>query len=261
MILETVVDLLSIKIMKFNQYLSSFYAFTWWVSPPTYLIVRFLGLFLCLTLGTKIHAANELGYSWKISELARSPVEDIQLRDKQNRKIQIISAQQMVYLYAAMTGLAEVSEIQAEFLITDGEFPNAFAGMDKNGRGVVAINFAMLDVLGTDLNMAAGLIGHELAHLKLNHGQEHKEALLQNSQQSFSAKNTRYSRDNEREADYLGAIWAIEAGYDPGGAVAIQEALYDLAKYKTTSSFSVSHPSSIERITVLKSLVRRLKHK
>ena len=31
--------------------------------------------------------------------------------------------------------------------------------------------------------------------------------------------NTKYSRDNEREADYLGAIWAVEAGYDPQGAV------------------------------------------
>ena len=35
---------------------------------------------------------------------------------------------------------------------------------------VVGINFAMLDFLGTDVHMAAALIGHELAHIKLEHG-------------------------------------------------------------------------------------------
>ena len=40
---------------------------------------------------------------------------------------------------------------------------------------LVGLNLAMLDMLGNDVHMAAALIGHELAHLKLNHGRERSE--------------------------------------------------------------------------------------
>ena len=30
-------------------------------------------------------------------------------------------------------------------------------------------------------------------------------------------------RDQERDADYLGMIWAIEAGYDPEGHLRLEE--------------------------------------
>ena len=72
-----------------------------------------------------------------------------------------------------------------------------------------------------------------------------------------TAANTKYSRDNEREADYLGAIWAVEAGYDPQGAVRLQELVYKKTRH-LSGGFSGSHPSPIERITKLKSLARRL---
>ena len=75
-------------------------------------------------------------------------------------------------------------------------------------------------------------------------------------QTTFSASATKYTRDNERESDYLGAIWSVEAGYDPAGAVRVHEKLYKVNKRH--SGFSGSHPSSIERLTILKSLVRRL---
>jgi len=197
-------------------------------------------------------------YSWRVSELARSPVENIKLRNEQDRLLKTVSAKQMVYLYAAMSSIAEASEIDAEFIIIDGELANAFAGSTKDGVNFVAINFSMLDILGTNLDMTAALIGHELAHLKLNHGEISKKNKELNYGKDFSAANTRYSRDSEREADYLGTIWAIEAGYNPNGAVALHEALHAHSKKTASLSFNVSHPSSIERITILKSLVRRL---
>ena len=114
----------------------------------------------------------------------------------------------------------------------------------------------MLEMIGMDADAAAGIIGHELAHLKLNHMEERKEAIKNSSTTTFSASATKYTRDNERESDYLGAIWAVEAGYDPAGAVRVHEKLYKVSKRHV--GFSGSHPSSIERITILKSLVRRL---
>ena len=156
-----------------------------------------------------------------------------------------------------MTGIEEVAEINAELYILDGDDPNAFATKDKDDQNIIAINFAMLDLFGDDMHSAAAIIGHELAHLKLNHGEESREAQKNSINSPFTAANTKYSRDNEREADYLGVIWAIEAGYDPAGAVRVHEALFKLSR-RRSGMFVGSHPSSIERITVLKSLVRRL---
>ena len=221
-------------------------------------IYSLLFIFLFCIFNINIYAETP-NYSWRVSDLARSPVEKIELRNKQDRIIKIVSAKQMTYLHTAMSGIAEATEINAEFIIVDGELANAFAFSREKGQSYVAINFGMLDILDTNLDMAAALIGHELAHIKLKHSEISKKSVALNQGKRFSAANTRYSRDNERDADYLGTIWAVEAGYSPDGAVALQEALYKLSKKISSSSFSISHPSSIERVTVLKSLARRLK--
>ena len=119
---------------------------------------------------------------------------------------------------------------------------------------VVGLNLAMLDMLGNDIHMAAALIGHELAHLKLNHGRERSE---KGSNVTF--EENRFSRDNEREADYLGAVWAHEAGYDLAGAIRLEEALYSLQKRR--QGYSITHPMGIERTLKIKSLARRLGRK
>lgn len=219
------------------------------------IISFFVSLLLCIT--THSYADTDI-YSWRVSDLARSPVEEIKLRNQQDRVIKIVSAKQMVYLYSAMGSISKAAEINADFLIVDGILANAFAGYTENGTNFIAINFAMLDILNTNMDMTAALIGHELAHLKLNHGEINKKNLDLTRGKDFSAASTRYSRDNEREADYLGTIWAVESGYDPKGAIALQEALYAQSKKTALMSFNVSHPSGIERITILKSLVRRL---
>ena len=231
--------------------------------------------------------AAPFGYTWRIQDLARINADTVELRDRNNRVIKRIDSKQMIYLYSVMQALEEVSELRSELLITDGEQPNAFAtrglaeltpvetgtGTEEiNLRGtaiadtkpineenaveinIIGINFGMLNLLGLDVHMAAALIGHELGHLKLNHGEDHKN---RRNTDIRTAANTRYSRDNEREADYLGAIWAVEAGYDPKGAVRLQELVYKKSKH-LSGGFSGSHPSSIERITKLKSLARRL---
>ncbi len=248
----------------------------------------------CLVLLISSHGlAAPFSYTWKIEDLARTNAETVELRDNKNRLLKRIDAKQMIYLYSVMQAIEEVSELRSELIITNGETPNAFAtkGMaelvpvDAGVEGeaetgseetslqgkaikdtkpideenaveinIVGINFGMLDLLGLDVHMAAALIGHELGHLKLNHGEDNK---TRRRTDIMTASNTKYSRDNEREADYLGAIWAVEAGYDPNGAVRLQELVFKKTKH-LSGGFSGSHPSSIERITKLKSLARRL---
>ena len=201
---------------------------------------------------------------WKVADLAQANVETIVLRDKRERIIKELSGTQMALLYAVQVAMEEAAELNATLYLLEGKDPNAFATIGKENEDdpeehyVMGINFAMLDLLGLDMDAAAAIIGHELAHLKLKHIDEKKEAQKRNPNNTgmFSAAATKYTRDNERESDYLGVIWAVEAGYDPLGAVRLHEQLYKLAK-RRPGSFGGSHPSSIERITVLKSLARR----
>ena len=221
-----------------------------------------------------IHAANgEKMRLWSIKELAKAPTETIKLRNSKDRVVGTVNVNQLVNIYAATVAIEEVAEIHAELVLTPGDDPNAFAtigkildgklvdpeGKDGEEINIMGLNFGILAMLGNDYDAAAAVIGHELAHLKLNHYEDSKEAMKKNPDGRITAANTKYSRDNEREADYLGVIWSIEAGYDPNGVVRAQESLYNLYKRKG-GSFGSSHPSSIERITVLKSLVRRLSH-
>lgn len=195
--------------------------------------------------------------AWKIRDLIQSPQPIIELRDQRDRVIRKLDVRQLVYIYAVMSAIEEAAEITGELYIVAGDAPNAFAGAGRSGENIYGLNFGMLDLIGDDVHAAAAILGHEMAHLKLNHAEDARRAQKRSSGSVFSAADTRYSRDNERDADYLGMIWTIEAGYDPAGAVRVHEKLYKLSKTRG-ASFVGSHPSSIERITVLKSLARRM---
>ena len=237
-------------------------------------LMRFKNILFSLLIlfSLSAHTANiEDTVAWSIKNLAKAPTEKIELRNKKDKVVGIVDVSQLVNIYAATVAIEEVAELHAELILTLGDDPNAFAtiGRIKDGKlidpesdngeevNIIGLNFGILAMLGKDYDAAAAVIGHELAHLKLNHYEDSKKARERNPSGVFSAANTKYSRDNEREADYLGVIWSIEAGYDPNGVVRAQESLYNLYKRKG-GTFGTSHPSSIERITVLKSLVRRL---
>ena len=195
----------------------------------------------------------------------------------------------MVYLYSVMKAIEEVSETRAELFIVTGEDANAFAsrktvsvipsadleiitGKNHSPRikanrkytitydekkygpvddmpvlNIVSINFGMLDLIEYDVHIAAALIGHELAHIKLEHGKTRN-----NTDHGPGVEETRFMRDQERDADYLGMIWAIEAGYDPEGRLRLEE------NKKGKNRYSKTHPSSRERLIKSRALARRL---
>ncbi|MEM7466226.1 MAG: M48 family metalloprotease [Pseudomonadota bacterium] len=186
----------------------------------------------------------------------------------------------MRILHAVKTSIVEVAEIDTKLIIVDGDKPNAFAGKEKRGGNIIGINFAMLDIIGLDVHAAAALIGHEIAHLKLNHGEKKSSGLgsavlkaaggvaLSSmgiplgqtiSNIGITAIETEYSRDHEREADYLGAIWAVEAGYEPSGAVRLHKAMQKLSG-ANPAPFLSTHPSGPERIQTLQEFSDRLSH-
>lgn len=174
----------------------------------------------------------------------------------------------MENLKAALLDIQAQSRVDADIVLTSGETPNAFA-TTMDGSPVIGFTLTLLDALGRDKDALATVIGHELAHIKLNHGHVRKN-------RSASAKNvgnvvgvllelagvplggaiadvgvgmatTAYSRDDEREADELGLQWAIAAGYSPCGSA---RAMQVLEKYSggVAIPFFASHPGTDERI-------------
>jgi len=239
-----------------------------------------LVLVLLLTTDSTSYAAGQpFRYQWNIRDIVTADGAEVELRTRNKRLIEKVSTSQMRILYAVKSSIEQVAEMTTDLIIVDGDQPNAFAGKGQSGENIIGINFAMLDILGYDVHAAAALIGHEMAHLKLEHGEqrasrESESAVLKVlggialstlgvpaggliSDITITALNTRYSRGNEREADYLGAIWAVEANYEPDGAVRLHEEIYRLSKNNPTPFLS-SHPSGPERIATLKSLSRRL---
>ncbi|MGR9092553.1 MAG: M48 family metalloprotease [Gammaproteobacteria bacterium] len=232
-----------------------------------------------LLLATATASAQAFKYQWNIRDIVAADSDTIELRTRQRLLLGKVSATQMRILYAVKSSIEAVAELPVELLIVDGKDPNAFAGKGRNGENIIGINLAMLDILGLDVHAAAALIGHEIAHLKLDHGnqraaQKRSSGIMKVlggvalgslgvpaggliSDITVSAIETNYSRDNEREADYLGAIWAVEASYEADGAARLHEAMYEKSKHSSTPFLS-THPSGPERIATLRELAARL---
>lgn len=217
---------------------------------------------------------------WKVAEIAAADADIVELRAQgSNRVFAELRTEQMRLLYAVKVAITEAAEIETEFIVVDGEIPNAFAGRGRRGENIVGINFPMVDLLGTDAHVAAALLGHEIAHLKLRHGEESQSQAMATgilsvlggavlsgigvasgqalSNLTFAAIRSGYSRDNEREADYLGAIWAVEAGFEVDGAVRLHETM-NTQLGAGAASFLSSHPSAPERVGTLRALAVRL---
>jgi Zn-dependent protease with chaperone function len=247
-------------------------------------VSRYRHVLIPLCAATLLFAASDataqaFRYQWNIRDIVTANSDVIELRTRERRLVGKVSSTQMRVLYAVKSSIEAVAELPVELLIVDGKEPNAFAGKGRNGENIIGINLAMLDILGLDVHAAAALIGHEVAHLKLGHGaqraaQQRTSGIMKVlggvaldslgvpaggliSDITVTAIDSTYSRDNEREADYLGAIWAVEANYEADGAARLHEAMYAKSRHSPTPFLS-THPSGPERIANLRKLAARL---
>lgn len=167
-------------------------------------------------------------------------------------------------------------ELHTELLIAEGNDPNGFSLSHHDGQ-YIAVNIGMLNLLGQDEDAAAALLGHELAHLYLAHGQQRRERENDRALTTtviafavgmvgipFGAVNlatgavaNSYSREEERDADRLGVSFIAGAGFDPWGAVRLQEKMA-AASGGSGMTFLSTHPSSDERIENMKQLAQEL---
>jgi len=161
-----------------------------------------------------------------------------------------------------------------EFHVLNDSVPNAWA----LPGGKIVVNRGLLTELNSEAELAA-VLGHEIVHADAAHGarQQSKGMLTQVGmvaamvfgssmadsemgqqvamivpQLGAQLITTRYGRDAERESDLYGMRYMSAAGYNPQGAVELQETFVQLSAERRSdwvSGLFASHPPSRERVT------------
>jgi predicted Zn-dependent protease len=164
-------------------------------------------------------------------------------------------------------------ELDFEFSILNDSIPNAWA----LPGGKVVVNRGLLINLDSEAELAA-VLGHEIVHSDAAHGARAQSkgmltqagavvsmVILGSTIDSQAAREVammvpalgaqlmtqKYGRDAEREADEYGMIYMSESGYDPQGAIELQETFVELSKERNqdwVSGLFASHPPSLERV-------------
>jgi predicted Zn-dependent protease len=231
--------------------------------------------FMFVFISVPIFAQIDLGQTWDIKQLNKNNSHSIALKDKKGRVLKRVSSSQINLINKVFNDIASVSELDARLILVSGNQPNAFAG-PIGGRRTVGVNFGMLDMLDSNASEWAAVLGHEMAHLKLDHykaGLKRKiplqilSAVIRSKTDHYETirdadivmklVDTKFSRDQERSSDYLGAIWAVESGYNVWGSVKAHEKLRNYSSNSTLPFFR-THPTGRERVKTLTGLAERL---
>ncbi|MGI9243744.1 MAG: M48 family metallopeptidase [Verrucomicrobiales bacterium] len=184
-----------------------------------------------------------------------------------NRQVQNVAAR--------LTRVIKMPNAEWEFVVFEDKTPNAFA----LPGGKVGVHTGLFQVTKNEAGLAA-VIGHEIGHVIAGHGGERMSqqilaagigiglgaVLNQNDDLTDSKKAAilggyglgaggavlKFSRDQELEADRLGALYMARAGYDPRESIGLWERFSAFKGSSGTPQFMSTHPSDAKRIEQLK---------
>jgi len=177
----------------------------------------------------------------------------------------------MAYVQQVGNKLAAVSDrpLPYEFVVLNNSVPNAWA----LPGGKIAINRGLLTELNSEAELAA-VLGHEIVHAAAKHSakQMSRSVLLQGAVLATAVAtggsdygdlavggasvgaqllNSTYGRGAELESDKYGMTYMSRAGYDPAGAITLQETFVRLSEGQDSdwlSGLFASHPPSQGRV-------------
>jgi len=236
-------------------------------------------LLALVSFGTApITRAQSAPQYWTVGEDARFASDQV-LRDRAGNTVYTLDGSSLVALVDAENRIAEAYGLKPALLISSAPGLNA-AALEVNGRSLVFVNADTVRILGPDRDLWCALFGHEFGHLYHHHSavSQARVTLLQAAATFLNAYEARkgrdtsglvnfgallvnnaFTRDQEREADATGVVFMARAGFDPEGAVRLQELLVE--KYGSTgmvATFLQNHPSGLERIRNIKAEVAGL---
>ena len=213
--------------------------------------------------GGSISDEKDLGKQFDLEARAQLPlIDDVEVTSYVNRIGQRIAAS------------LNDSTFQYQFSVVRDPRINAFAVPG----GFVYVHGGLLTRAAND-DEVAGVLGHEMAHVNAHHLARQQEATqLMNyatllgvflspfihpavGAGAVAANATvqlKYRQEFEQEADYLGARYMRQAGYDPRGMLDFFKKMLD--EQRTTPTFAppylLSHPLTDTRLTNLEAVLR-----
>ena len=185
----------------------------------------------------------------------------------------VLDPELSAYVNDVGQSLAAVSDrpLPYEFAVLNSSVPNAWA----LPGGKIAINRGLLLEMGTEAELAA-VLGHEIVHAAARHGaksmqrgmllqgavlgaaigardSDYANLLVGGASVAAQLINTKYGRSAELESDEYGMKYMSKAGYDPQGAVRLQETFVRLSEDRSQNQnwlagLFASHPPSQERV-------------
>ena len=183
----------------------------------------------------------------------------------------VADPQVQAYVREVGNKLAAVSDrtLPYEFSVINNSTPNAWA----MPGGKIAINRGLLTELESEAELAA-VLGHEIVHAAAKHSaqavqrgmmlqaavlatgiaakdSDYGQVAAMGAGASAALLNAKYGRDDERESDIYGMNYMSRAGYDPQGAVELQQTFVDLKDNQQPDflrGLFASHPPSQERL-------------
>ena len=176
--------------------------------------------------------------------------------------------------------VADGVQLPYEFVVLNNSVPNAWA----LPGGKIAVNRGLLTELNSEAELAA-VLGHEIVHAAARHSaqQQARSILLQSAVIGAAVAtgdsgyqdlaiggagigaqliNQAYGRGAEFESDKYGMRYMSAAGYDPEGAVALQDTFVRLSEGRNTdwlSGLFASHPPSRQRVEENRKTAAQLK--
>jgi predicted Zn-dependent protease len=214
--------------------------------------------------------------AWRVKEMAVARSSTVTLYGAGETVLLTMNKQTVQKLLLAHFRITRSAGTQAELLIVEGDEPNAFAAL-MNGRRTIAISIGMIKLIGeNNMDEFAALLGHEAAHWAMGHVDSAKvrSTTIQGISTLVGAGmgvagipaaglitglsaeliEASYSRDAEREADALSIDYMVASGFDPEGAVRLQEKMLKQPEGLRVPFLS-THPSGRERVETLKKLI------
>jgi beta-barrel assembly-enhancing protease len=246
------------------------------MTPSRAILLGAAALLLTACGVNPVTGEKELQFVSEAQELAIGAQNYAPTRQSQGGDLTVVP-ELTTYINEVGQKLAAVSDRQLpyEFVVLNNSVPNAWA----LPGGKIAVNRGLLTELENEAELAA-VLGHEIVHAAARHGAKAQERgtllqvgmaaaqigaavggvdsnvaglLIQGAGVGAQLIMTKYSREQELESDLYGMKYMKLAGYDPWGAVTLQETFVRLsAQGERAQSWLdgmfASHPPSAERV-------------
>lgn len=237
-----------------------------------------VGIVICLLAASFQAAAGELFWDARKLVARNGATGTTTLRATDGKEVQAVDNARVATVVEVVDQIGPHFGLRPEVGIIAGKSPNAFATRNKEGQPLVVFNTAMLDVTGTDKDLTAAVVGHELGHLHLKHVEETQQrqaavnviALIAGAALGYNVAkrgvdasgvldlsmfggamvNRKFDRDQERAADEVGIKAMNASGYDVYAAPRMWVAMNRVTTGGSGLWLS-THPSHAERIESL----------